>query len=262
MKFVPKELEETADISRGGVTKRKFFRNLSGVILAFGLLYLILGLIAKLIAARIPESWEAKLFKNKIKYDKTNSKAFHKAQVIFDHLLQNPELRPLPYQLILLELSVPNAIAIPGGYVGVTSKLLEEITSEGGLAMVLGHELGHHQKRHGLERLGRQLLLVAVPSLLFGNSLNNFVTNTLQLAELRYSREQEREADEFGLKLVHKTLGHTQGCLDFFELVQKDYESGSKRWQALFATHPYTTTRIEHLRALQESLRNQGDVSH
>ena len=256
MKFVPKELKETADISRGQITRRKFARNVAGVLLAFVCLYFFLGFAAELIASHISEKWETRLFQNRFSSDQPDSEAFHNALKIFDRMVRNTELRPLKYQLVLLDLPVLNAIAFPGGYVGITPLLLEEVTGETGLAMILGHELGHHQKRHCLKRMGRQLLYLTATTFLFGQGQDFIVTNSLRLAELRYSRGQEREADEFGLKLVYDTYGHTEGCLEFFELVLKDYESGSKRWGELFATHPFTPERISRLRRLQNALRS------
>ena len=254
MKFVPRELKKTADVSRGQSTNWKFIRNALSVVFCFLCVYFLLGFCAEFFASKIPEKWEAILFQERMPFKGSSAQTFTDAQVVFDRLIKNPGLRPLPYQLIFLNVQVPNAMAFPGGYVGVTSKLLDEVKSEAGLAMVLGHELGHHQQRHCLKRLGRQLLFITVSTLISGQSLNSVITNTVQLAELRYSRRQEREADEFGLKLVFNTYGHTDGCLEFFELIQKDYESGSSQWGELFASHPYTADRINHLRELQKSL--------
>ena len=60
-----------------------------------------------------------------------------RAQALFERLIHQPGLRPLPYKFFLLNMSQPNAVAMPGGAVGVTSALLRAVTSETGLALVL-----------------------------------------------------------------------------------------------------------------------------
>lgn len=67
----------------------------------------------------------------------------------------------------------------------------------------------------------------------------------LQLAESSYSRQQERDADLYGLALLQKTYGHAGGATDFFTRIQdKDV-----RWMAWSATHPLSVDRADDLRA-------------
>lgn len=254
MKFVPKQLKETADISRGATSWQTFLKNVLSVIVVLGVLYFLLGVAADFAATHIPDHWEARMFSAKFGESDHDLPEFRRAQALFERLVQQPGLRPLPYKFFLLHISQPNAVAIPGGAVGVSPALLKTVTSETGLAFVLGHELGHHQGRHSLKRLGRGLLLQGVVAILFGESGTSVLQASLHLAESSYSRQQEREADEFGLRLVYRAFGHTKGCLEFFEEIQKEHESGTPRWSALLASHPYTPDRIAYLRELQESL--------
>ncbi len=259
MKFVPRQLEETADVSRGRVRWRRAARNTLGVVAVLVLLYFGLGLAASLLARSIPDSWEAKFLAVDLEMSGVGDArlhgppAFQRAREIFERLAGSDGLRDLDYRLWLIEMDAPNAFAVPGGGVGVTTGLLERVDSEIGLAAVLGHELGHHQSRHCLERLGRMLLIRAAVALLFGDG-GGAIESTVELAERKYSRDQEREADDFGLRLVHATYGHTDGSLQFFEMVQREFERGSATWTALGATHPPTAERIAALRALQREL--------
>lgn len=138
-----------------------------------------------------------------------------RAEKIFQRLLGHPGLRPLPYRLFLVPMSEPNAFAIPGGAVGVTQGLLGDIKSEAGLALVLGHELGHHQARHPLKRVGRMLVFSVARALLFGARDTFLVDRSLAIVDSSYSRGQERQADAFGLRLAHDVYGHTEGSLEF-----------------------------------------------
>jgi len=254
MKFVPKELKETADISRGRNTWKSFLKNALGVVLAFVALYLVLGVLASLAASTVPDKWEAKLFSWKMEDEAQGGEELERSRALFKKLVESGTLRPLSYRLILLDIPQPNAFAMPGGLVGVTSGLLDEVTSETGMAMVLAHELGHHQGRHCLKRLGRTILFQVAIAVIFGESGGSGAQAALSIAESGYSRRQEKEADEFGLKLAHKTLGLSDGCLEFFEKIHAKYESDTARWSAFFASHPYTLDRIEYLRALQRQL--------
>ena len=253
MKFVPKRLEETADISRGDTTWLSFLKNALSVVIVLGLGYLALGLLAGLLARLIPDSWEAGMF------PRPGTQAFEsaeleRAQAIFDRLIEREGLRALPYRLFVLPDDDPNAFAFPGGTVGVTQGLLDTVESETGLAAVLGHELGHHQDRHPLKRLGRVLVFRVASSLVFGGGSNSVVDASLKIAESSYSRSQELEADAFGLRLVHEVYGHVEGSLEFFEEVRLEEEAHETRWAEFLRSHPLTEKRIEELMRLQRIL--------
>ncbi len=177
-----------------------------------------------------------------------------RAEKIFQRLLGHPGLRPLPYRLFLVPISEPNAFAVPGGAVGVTQGLLDDIESEVGLALVLGHELGHHQARHPLKRTGRMLVFSVARALLFGAHDTSLVDRSLAIADSSYSRRQERQADAFGLRLVHDIYGHTEGSLEFFERIRSEHGTEEVRWAAFVRSHPLTSDRIADLRTLQLAL--------
>lgn len=254
MKFVPKQLRETADISRGDRSLRSFLLNSLSVLIVLGSLYLGLGLLADLTAEWLPERWEVRIFSKLPEGEPEDSPRFDRASALFDALLGTAELRPLDYHLFLLDLDQPNAVAIPGGAVGITAELLERVESEIGLATVLAHELGHHQGRHNLKQLGRTLLLRSALALLFKGGGGSMAGISLTLAESSHSRHQETEADEFALRMVRDHFGHTEGSLEFFELIHEEYESDGGKWGAFLSTHPLTQDRIDHLRQMEREL--------
>jgi predicted Zn-dependent protease len=65
----------------------------------------------------------------------------------------------LPYQFAILDTSVVNAFAVPGGYVYVTRGILALMGSEAELSAVLGHELGHVNARHSVRRMSQMLIV-------------------------------------------------------------------------------------------------------
>lgn len=118
------------------------------------------------------------------------------------------------FTVSLLNSSVDNAFAIPGGYVYITRQLVSLMNNEAELAGVLGHEVGHVAARHSAKRQAaatRNSILGAIGSILSGVLLGNSQLGQLgqqlasaapQLATLRYSRTQEIEADNLGIQYL------------------------------------------------------------
>src|SRR5688572_21250072 len=71
----------------------------------------------------------------------------------------------LPWSFTVLNSSVPNAFAVPGGQVFMTRGLLHRLDDEAEFAVVMGHEIGHVEHRHTVQQMGRDQLLGAAASL-------------------------------------------------------------------------------------------------
>ncbi len=257
MKFVPKTLTHTADISRGKLTLKGWLSGALSAVVIIGVIYLGAGLATDLIVTNLSETTEARWFA--WMYQGASKSLDHDArsQDIFEQLIAAAELRPLPYHLFSLDIDLPNAVALPGGGVGVTTSLLEQVKSDIGLATVLAHELGHHQHRHGLKRFGRVLLWKLLLSFVLGGTDISGLDLALNVTAASYSREQEREADRFGLTLVHQLYGHTNGALEFFEFIQQEHGRSQSSWSALLSSHPLTAERLADLRQLQHDLHQR-----
>ncbi|NOG82367.1 MAG: M48 family metallopeptidase [Planctomycetes bacterium] len=225
-------------------------KNALSVVITIGILYLLLGWMADLTASFLPDSWEAKAFSWYLIGETTEKQEPQKVNEIFDKLITHASLRKLPYTVQIIPGDKANAFAFPGGRVLITQTLLDSVESDIGIAMVLGHELGHHQYRHCLKRLGRGLFYSFVLSVMGNMGQKEILQKPLQLAELRYGRDQEIEADEFGLRLVYSVYQETSGATDFFEFVVRGEGKDRSRWLSFLRTHPYTPDRIERLKKL------------
>jgi predicted Zn-dependent protease len=149
------------------------------------------------------------------------------------------------------EASVPNAFALPGGNVLVTSALLEQAGSENELAFVLGHELGHVEARDPLRALGRGVLVAVALAALGGSDGAALAASAASLGERAFSREQERAADRFALALVASEYGHVAGAGDFLRRLPDAGPAGSmERAASWLATHPRSADRVAELAAL------------
>ncbi|WP_022681250.1 M48 family metalloprotease [Sphingobium bisphenolivorans] len=118
------------------------------------------------------------------------------------------------FTVTLLNSPVNNAFAIPGGYVYVTRQLMALMNDEAELAGVLGHEIGHVAAKHGQRRqqaaqrnaIGGTLLQVLTGALLgdsaIGGLLQKGIGTGSQLLTLKFSRSQEYEADDLGIRYL------------------------------------------------------------
>jgi predicted Zn-dependent protease len=111
-----------------------------------------------------------------------------------------------------LNSAVENAFSVPGGYVYITRQLMAIMGDESQLAFALGHEVGHIAANHAHQReeVARELAWRALPQILFGQMIGGGFGNAIairselaaELQSLSFSREQEYEADELGLKYI------------------------------------------------------------
>ncbi|MGB3797538.1 MAG: M48 family metalloprotease, partial [Alteraurantiacibacter sp.] len=120
--------------------------------------------------------------------------------------------RPDAFDVTLLNSSVNNAFAVPGGYVYATRQLVNLMNNEAELAAVLGHEVGHVAARHSARRqenAQRNQLLGLLGAVIGGGLLGSSDLAQLslqgsQLATLSYSRSQELEADQLGIQYLNR----------------------------------------------------------
>jgi predicted Zn-dependent protease len=184
--------------------------------------------------------------------------------------------RKLPYEFVVLNSSVPNAWALPGGKIAVNRGLLTELRSESELAAVLGHEITHAAARHGAKAQERGTLLqaglaVATIGAAVGGADQNVAGLLIQgaglgaqLVQTKYGRDQELEADFYGMKYM-KTAGYDPwGAVTLQEsFVRLASEQGAKSQsfiEGLFASHPPSEERVEKNKATAESLGRGGEV--
>lgn len=162
----------------------------------------------------------------------------------------------LVYHFSVLDSPVVNAFALPGGYVYVTRGILALMNSEAELAAVLGHELGHINARHSIRRLSK-LLLVQL-GLSVGGALSDTFAKIsgvasvgIQLLFLKYSRDDEREADHLGVEYSRKAGFNPGEIVNFFASLQRlgDLSQGASL-PGFLSTHPLTRERIQNVKGM------------
>jgi predicted Zn-dependent protease len=160
----------------------------------------------------------------------------------------------LPWTFRVLDSSMVNAFAIPGGYIYVTRGLLGHMNSEAELAGVLGHEVGHVTGRHAAEAQRRAMfasagiLLGAVVSEQFVDYglRSGLAQAAVGLTLLRYSRSQELESDERGIGYAVAAGYNPSGIGAFFATLQAlEQQRGGRGVPGWASTHPEVDDRIE-----------------
>lgn len=215
----------------------------AGVVAAFGV-DLAVGLI--------PPDFEAKVFGAFGTGDDAEPEPRRDAvQAVLDRLAAHWPEAPYRFRVRLVAEPEPNAAALPGGWVLVTTGLLDTVTSENELAFVLAHELGHFRGRHHLRRLGRRAVYgLAVAALVGGSGAAGDLGSLAgELTSRGFDREQESEADAFGLGLLAAEYGHAAGAADFFEHLGDIGALGVDDVVAYFSTHPAGGDRVRTLEA-------------
>jgi len=177
--------------------------------------------------------------------------------------------RQLPYEFAVLNNSVPNAWALPGGKIAINRGLLTELNSEAELAAVLGHEIVHAAARHSAQQMSRGLLsqvlvvatAVATSDSDYGNLAVGGASVGAQLINSRYGRAAELESDKYGMEYMARAGYDPQGAVELQQTFVRLSEGRRTDWlSGLFASHPPSQARVEANRATAAALAKDGKV--
>ncbi len=177
--------------------------------------------------------------------------------------------RELPYEFVVLNNSVPNAWALPGGKIAINRGLLTELGSEAELAAVLGHEVVHAAARHSAQQVSRgmlsQVLVVATAIATsdsdYGNLAIGGANVGLQLINSRYGRNDELESDRYGMQYMSRAGYDPAGAVSLQETFMRLSEGRRTDWlSGLFASHPPSMARVEANRKTAAELPPGGKI--
>jgi len=173
-------------------------------------------------------------------------------------LVQNTQAAQSPYTFqfhVLADPETINAFALPGGQIFITVGLLKHLENEDQIAGVLGHEMGHVINRHSAQQMSKQGLLQGIVQGVSvgatnGNSsgmateqIASYVAN---MVNLKYGRNDELEADKFGLHYMVENRYRPSQMVRVMEILQQTM--GNNRQSEFSSSHPSPENRIIKLK--------------
>ena len=180
------------------------------------------------------------------------------------YLANHSQRKNIRYHFRVVNSDVVNAFALPGGYLYVNIGLIRTAENEAELAGVIGHEIGHVVGKHGVKHLTRQLGLAAVVQLALGeeqSKLEQIVTGLVTNGVLmKYSRDDEKEADEYAIQEMYDAGIDPEGIATFFEKLLELQEDRPSRLAQLFSTHPPTDERVTAVRSQIAKLPRKSNL--
>ena len=182
-----------------------------------------------------------------------------------ERLVSRSKARETPYEFafhLLDDDRTINAFALPGGQVFITDALAGKLRTEGELAGVLGHEIGHVVGRHGAEHLAKAQLMQGLgaagviaasdPDNPGGSVRNQVLAAAItQLISMRFGRDDELESDRLGVRFMAEAGYDPRSMIRVMEVLKA---AGGGRQPEFFSTHPNPETRVARI---QQAIREQ-----
>ncbi len=171
----------------------------------------------------------------------------------------------LPWSFTVLDDSLVNAFALPGGFIYVTRGILTHMNSEAELVGVLGHEIGHVTARHSANQMSKAMLgqvalgvgMVAAGD--YGRTVGDLGSMGLGMLFLKYGRDDERQSDSLGLRYALRTGYDGAEIPEVYEMLGRvSAAAGQSPVPNWMSTHPAPENRTQRLQ--QEIVGLSGEL--
>lgn len=176
--------------------------------------------------------------------------------VLGDSIAKLTSRGDLDWHFFIVDSREVNAFAVPGGFIYVNRGLIERATRMDELAGAIGHEIGHVVRRHSIKQMEKQqnanigVTLACVLTRVCESQAAQAAINVGATAVFaRYSREDEKEADEEGVRNVVRAGIDPQGMVDLFQVLLDERQQRPAGVEAWFLTHPLEEDRIKDVSA-------------
>jgi len=181
-------------------------------------------------------------------------------QELGGRLARTSERPNLPWTFRVIDDPAVNAFALPGGFIYVTRGLMSHVMNEAQLSAVIGHEIGHVTAQHSVHRMSEQQLtqlgltagMMIKPDL---QKYGDYVNAGLGLLALKFSRDDENQADHLGFRYMVRANEDPREMVDVFDMLTRVTEAGGNgRLPEWLATHPSPANRGERLQRELDTL--------
>lgn len=181
-------------------------------------------------------------------------------------LVDNTEAGNTVYKFdfhVLADTKTINAFALPGGQIFITMGLLNLLKTEDELAGVLGHEIGHVIGRHSAEQMAKDELtqgLISATTIATSDPNSPGMQSAIaqyvgSVINMKYGREDEIEADRFGVKYLFETGYKPEAQIEVMEILEQSSEG--QRQPEFLSTHPYPENRIQEIKKYIQEYRKK-----
>ena len=277
--ILPDSFDVRMELKRVGLTSgkrqtRQAFRVAAALAIAtllfLGLIFVVMPLAAEPLAQRTPRRVEEQFGANLERQIQfwmkpcSNTETADAAIAPWAQRLAETGDLAFDVKLTFVDTPMPNAFTLPGGRVLVTRGLIETLDDPDELAAVLAHEFGHVQARDSMVGLYRNMGLGVFLEAVTGGSgvAQQIVLLGGQLAELRFTRDQEQRADAFALRLMAEAGYNPEALARAFEAIdaraddlrESDVDVDVPDWML---THPNIDARIAAARAAATPARGE-----
>lgn len=251
MEYSNQQIPEEINYSRTHPLK-EFFLLTTGVVGTLLLFFVMLAIFADKMAHYIPFSIEKNMdfFVTASKWPDPELQTY--LQNLADRISGDLELpEGMKISVHYDDSDVINAYATLGGNLVFYRGLLEKMTDENSLAMVMAHEIAHVRHRHPIRSLGKGIVIGIAVSLVnssVGDSMiGNVVGGTGVVTLLKFTREHEEEADLTALESLNRIYGHVYGSGELFKIIKTESATKPDFELAFMKTHPDIESRIQRI---------------
>ncbi len=180
---------------------------------------------------------------------------------VAQNLVRNSDAR-VPFTVKVIDSDVVNAFALPGGFFYVDSGLILHADTEAELAGPMAHEIAHVCARHGTKQAtkGDIAQMAMIPAMIFipytwtGYAIYQGMNFMIPLTFLKFTRDEERQADFLGTQYMWKAGYDPNAFVSFFEKVEAIEKKEPGTVPKIFATHPPTPDRVEAIQKEIETI--------
>ncbi|MEJ2008676.1 MAG: M48 family metallopeptidase [Acidobacteriota bacterium] len=170
---------------------------------------------------------------------------------VAQNVARNSDLK-IPLTVKIIDSPDINAFALPGGFLYVNTGLLQAANEEDQLAGVIAHEIAHVAARHWASQMTKATILqyAMIPLMLTPMSMGVYYgvmeayMNGVPLAFLKFSRNDEAEADFLGIQYMYKAGYDPNAYVAFFGKIAQEHRRSPGSVPSIFADHPPTPARI------------------
>jgi len=150
---------------------------------------------------------------------------------------------------LLADPKTVNAFTLPGGQIFITHALFRDLETEGQLAGVLGHEIGHVIERHSNQQMAKQQFfqgLAAAGGIAGGDVQSQRMAQVVaQMASMKYGRDDELQSDQWGVRLMSMAGYDPRAMIGVMKVLER--ASGGGGQPEFMSTHPSPANREQHI---------------